>query len=641
MSTLRRATYILGDEMALTSRQEKSALDTFAEHVRSFSAELAQRPGIASAKPTNSGGAASDPDVLQEALDELRAQHEELSVAEEELRAQMDEPARATESAAVERQRFRDLFAKAPVSHLVTDSNGVIQEVNAAALQLLGTDDCFIRGKPLAVFAEPSDVRVLRDAIGTACSDGPVWMRLRSRRGITFDCQLACSATDRGKRLIWTLTEIANSRASRPPSATTDAPDDEAARDDAARIESVVAERTRELARMVRDRDEILARERSTRRQLESADRAKDRFIAVLSHDLRAPINCMLGWTHLLRRQVFTAQCTRETALSAIERAAHAQLTLVEELLDISRIAADKLQLELISLDLGVSITRSVEAMVPVAEDRGLTLTVNAAAAEFGAFADRRRIEQITTNLLSNALKFTGPGGRVDVELARDGGHSVLSVTDTGRGISPETLPHVFEYFRQDTRDPATAGGLGLGLYIVRQLVELHGGTVAVISEGEGKGTRFEVRLPRREVTPEAAICTHMLPEAGDLEGIRVLLVEDEDDTRELLSNVLRERGATVSAAADAQTAIAMFDACRPDVVVSDIGLPGQDGCALVRKLRIRAANLPAVAISGFAAQRDADRAMEAGFDLHVSKPMDGSQLVEAIHQATQRHSNR
>ena len=254
------------------------------------------------------------------------------------------------------------------------------------------------------------------------------------------------------------------------------------------------------------------------------------------------------------------------------------------------------------------------------------------------AHADRRRLEQITTNLVSNALKFTPTGGHVDIELETEGDVAVLNVRDNGRGIAPETLPLVFEYFKQDTRDPSCGGGLGLGLYIVKQIVELHGGTVSAHSRGSGAGARFEVRLPLHATEATEVVSSPLLPDCADLEGVRVLLVEDEEDTRDLLSAVLSDRGATVAAASDASSALAMFDAFNPDVVVSDIGLPGQDGCSLMRKLRQRSADLPAVAISGFAGQADADRAVDAGFDLHIAKPMEASDLIDAIQEATHRH---
>jgi signal transduction histidine kinase/CheY-like chemotaxis protein len=565
-----------------------------------------------------------DPHALRESLAELATQHEELQVAEEELRAQVDELSRLAEVAAVERERYRDLFAHAPVGYVWTDRLGVIHEVNDLALTYLGTDHRFVRRKPLSVLVEASDTRLLRTTMLDPGVQGPIQVRLRRNPGIV--CQLTCSVTERGKRLLWALVEVSQR------SATPEAPVI------AERIEAIVAERTQHLTLALRECDEVIARERSIRHQLEQADRAKERFIAILSHDLRGPITSVLGWTHVLRRSGAATKATRDTALGAIERATRSQLSLVEDLLDVSRIAADKLQLDLMALDVGLTVRRTVDAMMPLAADRGIALSVTTPIESVNAHADRRRLEQITTNLVSNALRFTPTGGRVDVEVTRDGKNALLVVRDNGRGISLETLPLVFEYFKQDTRDPSVGGGLGLGLYIVKQIVELHGGTVSAESLGAGMGARFEVRLPMHDMEAPEATSSALLPDANDLEGVRVLLVEDEEDTRDLLCAVLLDRGATVATASDASSALATFDAFHPDVLVSDIGLPGQDGCSLMRKIRMRSAHLPAVAISGFAGQIDADRALEAGFDLHIAKPMDADQLIEAIQEATERH---
>jgi signal transduction histidine kinase/CheY-like chemotaxis protein len=603
-------------------RTRLRAAEVFAKRVRAFSAQLRQRPQViarASANPAD-----LDPHALREALAELATQHEELQVAEEELRAQVDELGRLADVAAVERERYRDLFAHAPLGYVVTDRLGVIHEVNDIALAYLGTDHRFVRRKPLSVLVDAADTRLLRSTMLDAGAQGPIQVRLRRSPGLV--CELTCSVTDRGKRLLWALVDVTKRVVPEEALAS------------AERIEAIVAERTQHLTLALRECDDVIARERSIRHQLEHADRAKERFIAILSHDLRGPITSVLGWTHVLRRPGAVTKSTRDTALGAIERATRSQLALVEELLDVSRIAADKLQLDLTALDVGLTVRRTVDSMMPLAADRGIVLSVTVPIGSVNAHADRRRLEQITTNLVSNALRFTPTGGRVDVEVTREGRNALLVVRDNGRGIGPETLPLVFEYFKQDTRDPSVGGGLGLGLYIVKQIVELHGGTVSAESLGEGTGARFEVRLPMHDTEATEITSSAILPDENDLEGVRVLLVEDEEDTRDLLRAVLLDRGATVATASDANSALATFDAFHPDVLVSDIGLPGQDGCSLIRKIRTRAADLPAVAISGFAAQTDADRAVEAGFDLHVAKPMDADQLIEAIQEATHRH---
>ncbi len=604
------------------SRTRLRLADIFAKRVRAFSAELRLKPNPIEPAPDLS---TLDPGALKEALTNLASQHEELQVAEEELRAQVDELTRLADVAGTERERYRDLFARAPVGYLITDRLGIITEVNDVAGTLVGADPRLLRRKPFTVLVEAADARALRTAMLDGKSERPIEVRLRRNPGVV--CELSCSVTERGKRLLWTLVDVSArnvARASAVPDRT--------------RIEALVNERTQHLTAALRDADDVIAREQASRHQLEQADRAKDRFIAILSHDLRGPITSVLGWIHVLRRPGSTSKATRETALHAIERSTRAQLRLVEELLDVSRIAADKLQLDRVALDVALTVRRTIESMLPIAADRGVDLSINVSPGSVHAFADRRRLEQITTNLVSNALKFTPTGGRVEVDVRTEGDHAVIAVRDTGRGIAAELLPLVFDYFRQDTRDPSCGGGLGLGLYIVKQIVELHGGTVTAHSRGPGAGARFEVRLPLHDAEAAEVGSAAHLPDTDDLEGVRVLLVEDEEDTRDLLSAVLTDRGATVAAAPDASSALAMFDSFRPDVVVSDIGLPGQDGCSMMRTLRLRSADVAAVAISGFAGQVDADRAVNAGFDLHMAKPMEASDLVDAIQQAADLH---
>ena len=631
MTTVKSRTTVAGEASGVRvqrgrvlPRTRLRAAEVFAKRVRAFSAELRRRPDVLATTAVDPANL--DPHALRQALAELASQHEELQVAEEELRAQVDELSRLADVAATERERCRDLFSHAPLGYVVTDRVGVIHEVNDIALAYLGTDHRFVRRKPLSVLVEAADTRLLRSTMLDAGVNGSS-IRVRLRRNPGLVCELTCSVTDRGKRLLWALVDVTKHIEPAQPLS------------DAERIEELVAERTEHLTVALRESDDVIARERAIRHQLEHADRAKERFIAILSHDLRGPITSVLGWTHVLRRPGAITKSTREAALSAIDRATRSQLALVEELLDVSRIAADKLQLDLVALDFGLTVRRTVDSMMPLAADRGIALSVTVPTSSVNAHADRGRLEQITTNLVSNALRFTPTGGRVDVEVTSEGRNALLVVRDNGRGIVAETLPLVFEYFKQDTRDPSVGGGLGLGLYIVKQIVELHGGTVSAESMGEGTGARFEVRLPMHDAEPAATSSAALLPDENDLEGVRVLLVEDEEDTRDLLRAVLLDHGATVATASDAHSALATFEVFNPDVLVSDIGLPGQDGCALMRKLRLRSADLPAIAISGFAAHTDAERAMEAGFDLHIAKPMDADQLIEAIQEATHRHN--
>jgi CheY-like chemotaxis protein/two-component sensor histidine kinase len=390
-----------------------------------------------------------------------------------------------------------------------------------------------------------------------------------------------------------------------------------------------------DLLRRVADLERKLADAEAALGQFERADRAKDHFISVLSHDLRAPIHAVLGWAQMLR-QGLLPDGARERAVLIIERNARAQLRLVEELLDVTRIASDKLALELAPVDLGGLALRVVENLKATQAGRSLVVELEPYA-DLHVSGDGGRLEQVITNLVSNALKFTPEGGCVRVGVSSDDELVVLRVQDDGAGIPSEILPTVFERFRQDLGSSSAGVGVGLGLYIVRQIVELHGGSVEAESAGEGRGATFVVRLPSVDAASAPRISsTHSLPDTeSKLDGIDVLLVEDEADTRELMTAILIQAGATVRSAGDVQAALALFEERIPDALVSDIGLPGDDGCVLVQRLRLRAPGLPAVALSGFAGRPHVEDAISAGFDLHFAKPIEGARLVAALVELT------
>lgn len=557
-------------------------------------------------------------ELLEGALEEVRDQYEELLVADEELRVQMDVLQESAVRLQRERERYVELFECTPLACILTDRAGVVQAANRAGLALLGADDWKLRGRSILSFVVPTDAPRLREVMQRGApaereADAGFRMRIERRRGAPFDGVLTIAAVERGTRFLVTLRPVDAS----PRSLT--------GTDDAT------------LARTLRDKEELLARERALRAELEKTDRAKDRFIAILSHDLRGPINSVLGWTQLLRREQLPKE-GRERALETIERSSRAQLELVEELLDLSRISADKMVLEVVPIDFAITVRRLVESFVPVANDAGVTLEAHVTSAPTTVFADRKRIAQIVSNLVSNAIKFTPSGGRIDVRIRTEGAFVLLEVQDSGQGMKREALAHLFECYRQNCAAATARAGLGLGLYIVKQLAQLHGGTVEAISEGERMGSTVTVRLPLRESAP-APSSEHVLPEESstDLDGMRILVVEDEPDARDLLTTVLSGRGANVSAASDARQALAMFDSCSPDVVVSDIEMPGEDGCSLIRRLRDRAADVRAMAVSGFAAPKDAERALDAGFDVHVSKPIEPRELVTRIRALSSR----
>lgn len=429
--------------------------------------------------------------------------------------------------------------------------------------------------------------------------------------------------------------------------------------------ETVATERLKAAERANRDKDELLARERKLRAQLEEAHVAKDRILAVLSQDLRTPINAVLGWTQLLRREKLD-QHSRDRALATIERNARAQLRLVEELLDISRLGAGNVQLERASLDLGEIVQRCADALALTAHDRGVQLRLTPCPETLVVAGDRRRLEQVMTNLLTNALDATPAGGRVAVRTTREALAARIIVEDTGRGIEADVLPHVFEPFRRASDETTPVEGLGLGLYIVRQSLEMHSGSIVAESEGAGRGARFTVTLPliaapsrdradraRASVSGDrahpswsdraqgSAPTSHPPPSRGVLQGISVLVVDDEEDARDLLATLLRHRGAAVTAASDVTTALAAFEASPADVVVSDLGMPGRDGFDLARDLRARP-NVVAtlIAVSGFASADEVARALDAGFDVHLAKPIEPAELIALIRDAAHPRSS-
>lgn len=553
---------------------------------------------------------------VAQALEEPESRpSEELRARDAQLAAQIAAAKQATLRAERERARYDDLFRGLPDATIITDRAGVIRAVNPAAAKLFAAEPRSLRGRAVAGLVDPSataHLRELVESVGTAPTD-EVELPVRRVRGAPFTGAWRCSPLDRGTKLLFVVRPV-----DEPPTS--------------ARVHT-----DEQMERKLRDKDDLLARERALRSQLEKSDRAKDRFIAVLSHDLRGPINSVLGWTQLLRREVLSKDA-RDRALETIERSTRTQLGLVEELLDLSRITADKMALELVPLDLGITARRIVEGFAPIALDAGITLDIDVVPGPSTVFADRKRVAQVLSNLLSNALKFTPSGGRVDVRVYADDAHAIVEVKDTGDGIKPELRPELFECYRQGAAIATARAGLGLGLYIVRQLVQLHGGNVEADSEGEGKGSTFTVRLPLREMVPSVASDRSLPDESGpDLAGLRVLVVEDEADARDLLTTVLAGKGASVSSASDATQALAMFDSCTPDVVVSDIEMPGEDGLAFIRRLRTKGGDVPAIAVSGFAAAKDAARALDAGFDVHVPKPIEPTELVTAIRDLARR----
>lgn len=421
-------------------------------------------------------------------------------------------------------------------------------------------------------------------------------------------------------------------------------------------LEVLVRQRTAELSRAndelkkeiaVRqwaeeERARLLIREQELRHQAEDANRMKDEFLATLSHELRTPLNAMLGWAQVLRLgKVDEAAAAR--ALETIERNARVQAQLIADLLDVSRIITGKLRLDVQAVELPSIIEAALDSVRPAADAKGIGLDVRLDPLTSPVMGDADRLQQVIWNLLSNAIKFTPQDGQVQVRLRLDGGSAEVQVSDTGAGIRPDFLPYVFDRFRQaESTITRSHGGLGLGLSIVRHLVELHGGSVAVQSEGEGKGAVFAVRLPVRPSISEGGIVTERVDAAARvwdnpllLGSVRVLIVEDEEDTRELLIASLQQCGAEVTAAASVAEALASLDRELPDVLVSDLAMPEEDGYSLIRKVRARdpeaGGRIPAAALTAYARAEDRVRALASGFQRHLPKPVDPADLISMV----------
>lgn len=414
---------------------------------------------------------------------------------------------------------------------------------------------------------------------------------------------------------------------------------------------SAVKSALRARRRQYEVRDHLVAEERAREnlqraiQRAEDASSLKDEFLATVSHELRTPLMAVLGWTHLLRSNNLD-EAGEQRALETIERNARSQQQLIEDLLDVSRIITGKLRLEVRSINPAAFIAAAVESVRPAADAKDIRLEINSSADIGSISGDSSRLQQVVWNLLSNAIKFTPRGGEVKLTLDRTRSHVRIAVQDSGQGINADFLPYVFERFRQaDMKTTRAHGGLGLGLAIVRQIVELHGGTVKVTSEGEDQGSTFEVKLPVLPVyqnaqTSGVVSTTDPAPEvpvegADDLAGLKILVVDDEADTCELLRALLTRCGAEVAAARSAAEAFELFRQVQPDVVVSDIGMPGEDGYELIRRLRAlpndQGGNVPAVALTAYARVEDRMKALKAGYQMHVAKPIELGELVAIV----------
>jgi signal transduction histidine kinase/CheY-like chemotaxis protein len=394
-----------------------------------------------------------------------------------------------------------------------------------------------------------------------------------------------------------------------------------------------------ELQRSEEARGQLLVRAERARAEAEAANRIKDEFLATLSHELRTPLTSLLGWASVLR-EANRDESVLAQGLDAIDRNARVQAQLIDDLLDVSRIVSGKLNLDVRPLNIASVIRTSVDVVRPAADAKGITLDYLAQPGLSAVSADSARLQQIIWNLLSNAVKFTGQGGTISVRLEQVGSNAKVTVRDTGQGIDPDFLPRVFDRFRQaDSSTTRSFGGLGLGLAIVRHLVELHGGTVWAESEGIGKGATFCVTFP---LLADPAEQGNLLQsgevhrsEVQSLNGLRVLLVDDEAEARQIISTVIARRGAEVKACKSASEALLTLTDWKPDVLMSDIGMPEEDGYSFIEKVRAlprdKGGETPAAALTAYARDEDRRQALAAGYQMHIAKPVSSGQLVAMI----------
>jgi signal transduction histidine kinase/CheY-like chemotaxis protein len=395
------------------------------------------------------------------------------------------------------------------------------------------------------------------------------------------------------------------------------------------------------ILRDMRSYEQVVRDLEESRRELDAASEAKDLFLAMVSHELRTPLTAMLGWARLLRTGLLE-EATAVGAVKVIEQNTKLLAQLIDDLLDVSRIAAGKFRLELRPVDPVAAIEAAINTVQALADAKSISLKAVLDPSAGPILGDAERLQQVVWNLLSNAIKFTANQGRIDLRLERVEKGARITVQDSGKGIDPVLLPHVFERFRQG-EDLRRGGGLGLGLTIVRHIVEAHHGTVRAASEGEGRGATFTVELPLLPQSARAPQVSPLLrralaadaPVLTSLAGVRVLAVDDDAHTRDLLTTILRQAGAETMAAASVTEALDQFNRWKPDVVVTDIGMPGEDGYALLRRIRERekgdGAAVPVLALTAYARAEDRAQALAAGFNRHAGKPIDPAVLTALI----------
>ncbi len=571
-------------------------------------------------------------EVFQEfeaALEELQISQEELHLQNEQLQLTQEELFTTHQIVVAEQQRYQELFEFAPDGYLVTNSQGVIQEANHTVARLLGTTQLYLVSLSLDMVVAEAErpgfrqrLRQLQDGTG-APPERQTWeTRLQLRNCALLDAALTVSAVREAGQLValrWLVRDISDRK-----------------RDEVAKAQS-------------------LARERAALLEARQANRAKDEFLSMLSHELRSPLNAILGWVQLLRGGKLDPSLSTR-ALETIERNTKAQTKLVKDLLDGSQVVTGRQHLNVCACELVPIIKAALETVRHAAAAKAIQLEVRLDTEVGCVCGDPDRLQQILWNLLSNAIRFTPSQGSVTVHLRRLGDQAQIQVRDTGQGIRSEFLPYVFDRFCQaDNTITRSHGGLGLGLAIVHHLVELHGGTVEADSSGEGQGATFTINLPLLRTHSPASFgaqpgltIAESDPGAAhlpDLTGIRVLVVDDEADAREFLTTALELLGAEVIAVGSVAEALIALEQLQPNVLASDIGMPGEDGYDLIRRVRAldaeRGGQIPAAALTAYAQAEDRQRVLAAGFQQHLPKPVELDQLAVVVADLARRDRSR
>lgn len=506
--------------------------------------------------------------------------------------------------------QLTDFFENSAVAMHWVGADGTVIRVNQAELDMLGYEREEYEGHHIAEFHV--DHRVIQDIL-TRLQSGEVLKnyeaRLRCKDGSIKDARINSSVYFENDTFVHTRCFTHDNT---------------------------------ERKRAQRESEELFKRERAARDEAEQANRLKDEFLATLSHELRTPLNAVIGWSRMLNSGRLDRESSNH-ALEVIERNAWAQKQIIEDILDVSRVITGKLQLNLGPVDLVAVIDAALDAMRPALEAKDIKIETIIDASLRMVPGDADRLQQVVWNVLSNAAKFTPAGGQVEISVSLGGAHVLVQVKDSGPGIDPAFLPHVFERFRQaDGSTTRTHGGLGLGLAIVRHLLELHGGTITVENRDDRSGAIFTIRLPlpsgelRREALVSAAsIFRDAQSEPPTLEGLQILLVDDETDTLDLISVELAQFGAKVTAVASADEALRALEETAFDLLISDIGMPDTDGYDLIRQIRRLEGNqnqrIPAVALTAYARVQDRMRAILAGFSTHIAKPVEANELVTVV----------